>query len=189
MSPAAEDRQLRERIRRIERLLKEVDQFQDPHAQAHTREIVQALMDMHGAAIGKMLELLSAEPTGSSIIDSLANDEMVSGLLLLYGLHPLDIATRVANALEQVRPYLRSHGGNVELISLSEGLVRLRLQGSCHGCPSSAATLKQTIEEAIYDKAPDVTNIEVEADPEPENAEPHLVESHSAGRFALPILK
>jgi len=102
--------------------------------------------------------------------------------LLLYGLHPLDLESRVGQALEKVRPYLHSHGGNIELLGLTDGIVRLRLHGSCHGCPSSAQTLKQTIEEAIFEIAPDVTAIEVEDE---------LVEmpsSSQTGRFALPIL-
>jgi Fe-S cluster biogenesis protein NfuA len=84
-------------------------------------------------------------------------------MLLLYGLHPLDIETRIANALEKVRPSLNLHEGNVELLGVNgDGVVRLRLEGNCDGCPSSALTLKHTIEEAIYAAAPDATAIEVE---------------------------
>ena len=83
-------------------------------------------------------------------------------MLLLYDLHPVDIETRVLAALEQVRPYLKSHGGNVEFLGLAEGVVHLRLEGHCHGCPSSTATLRTTIEKAIYEAAPDVAGIEVE---------------------------
>lgn len=93
---------------------------------------------------------------------SLAGDVVVSSLLLLYGLHPLDLKTRVDQALERVRPFLRSHKGNVELVDVSQGVVRLRMEGSCNGCPSSAMTLKLAIEEAIYAAAPDVAAIEVE---------------------------
>ena len=83
-------------------------------------------------------------------------------ILLLHGLHPLDLETRVRQALDKVRPLLRSHGGNVELLGLAGGVARLRMLGSCDGCPSSAMTLKTAIEEAIYEKAPDVTAIEVD---------------------------
>ena len=97
------------------------------------------------------------------MIDSLAGDDLVGSILLLHGLHPLDLETRVRQALEKVRPLLRSHGGNVELLDLTGGVARLRMLGSCDGCPSSAMTLKTAIEEAIYEKAPDVTAIEVDA--------------------------
>jgi Fe-S cluster biogenesis protein NfuA/nitrite reductase/ring-hydroxylating ferredoxin subunit len=84
-------------------------------------------------------------------------------LLILHGLHPFDLETRVRQALDKVRPYLGSHGGNVELLGVTaEGVVRLRLAGSCHGCPSSQVTLKYAIEEEIYKAAPDLTAIQVE---------------------------
>ena len=102
----------------------------------------------------------------------------MASLLLLHGLHPLDLEARVRQALEQVRPYLRTHGGDVELLGVDDGVVRLRMQGSCHGCPSSAVTLKHTIEEAIYDAAPDVAAIEVEGVVEP----PAAATGHSADR-------
>src|SRR5262249_16189439 len=95
-------------------------------------------------------------------IEQLAADDLVGSLLLLYGLHPLDLATRVRQALEQARPLLQSHGGNVELLSLTDGIVRLRLLGSGNGCPSSALTLKSAIEDAIWTRAPDIVAIEVE---------------------------
>jgi Fe-S cluster biogenesis protein NfuA len=81
---------------------------------------------------------------------------------LLHGLHPLDLETRVRQALENVRPLLRSHGGNVELLGLAGAVVRLRMLGSCDGCPSSALTLKSAIEDAIFERAPDVIGIEVD---------------------------
>jgi Fe-S cluster biogenesis protein NfuA len=81
---------------------------------------------------------------------------------LLHGLHPLDLECRVLQALEQVRPALKLHGGNVELIGIDDGVIRLRLLGSCHGCPSSSVTMKQTIEEAIIAKAPDAIGLDVD---------------------------
>jgi Fe-S cluster biogenesis protein NfuA/nitrite reductase/ring-hydroxylating ferredoxin subunit len=93
--------------------------------------------------------------------------------LLLHDLHPVDLPTRVLGALENTRPYLKSHGGNVELVGIDEpGVVRLRLQGSCHGCPSSAMTLKLAIEQAIQEAAPDVTAIVVEGVQNGGHAEP-----------------
>jgi Fe-S cluster biogenesis protein NfuA len=81
---------------------------------------------------------------------------------MVHGLHPVDLETRVLQALDRARPVLQAHGGNVELLGLAEGVVRLRLNGSCNGCASSATTLKHTIEQAIYELAPDVASIEVQ---------------------------
>ena len=65
-------------------------------------------------------------------------------------------------ALDSMRPFLASHGGNVELVGVEEGVARLRLQGSCNGCPSSAATLENALKEAIEEAAPDLLGLEVE---------------------------
>lgn len=160
---AIEDREIRGRIGRIESLIQEIERFANPTARALAQELVQALLDFHGAGLARLLDGVAAagEP-GRSIIAALARDDLVGSMLLLYGLHPLDLEARLQQALEKVRPYLRSHGGDVEFLGVLDGTVRLRMQGSCHGCPSSAMTLKLAIEEAIYEAAPDVAAIEVE---------------------------
>jgi Fe-S cluster biogenesis protein NfuA len=160
MSAATGDGAIRERMAHIESLLHEVLETADSRVRARTTEIVQGLMDLHSAALERMLAAIG-DP---KVIERLAHDDLVGSVLLLYGLHPIDLETRIQQALEQARPLLHSHGGNVELISLTDGIVRLRLLGSCHGCPSSALTLKSAIEDAIYAKAPDVNAIEVEGE-------------------------
>ncbi len=94
----------------------------------------------------------------------LLDDELVASLLLLHGLHPHDLMDRVQQALVDVRPYLGSHGGDVEILELDEvtGTLRLGLLGSCDGCPSSTATLKYSVERAIQEAAPEIVHIEVE---------------------------
>jgi Fe-S cluster biogenesis protein NfuA len=161
----ADEKRFQHRMQRIEELVQEIEKLPDPAAQGLARELVQALMDVHGAGLAAMLELAAAAgPAGRNLIDVFADNGMVASLLLLYGLHPEDLAVRVRRALEKVRPYLQSHGGNVELLGVEGSTVRLRMEGSCQGCPSSAVTLKQSIEEAIYEAAPDVTAILVEGE-------------------------
>lgn len=188
----ADDGELKNRMHRLEALLKEVDDRADPATKSRVRQIVQSLMDYHGAAIEKMVEAMATDgDAGQSMLRKLADDELVSSVLLLYGLHPLDLETRVRTALEKVRPYLRSHGGNVELLSIDDGAVRLRMEGSCHGCPSSAMTIKSSIETAIYEAAPDVGAILVEGESEPavsRDTAP-FVEERNGSRMALPIFK
>jgi Fe-S cluster biogenesis protein NfuA len=167
----------------LHKLIQQLETTADPATQARLKQIVQTLMDFHAQAITRMLEQIAdSDISGCALIDKLAEDDLVSSLLLLYNIHPLDMHARIALALDKVRPYLHSHGGNVELLSTSNGIVRLRLQGSCHGCPSSVATLKQTIETAIYEKAPDVLGIEVEGEVH------NIAVESSAGRLPLPIL-
>ncbi len=167
----ATDNDFRVRMGRIETLIEEIERFADPAAQAAAREIVQALLEFHGAALADLVGHVAATgPPGRVILNEMARDDLVSNLLLLHGLHPHDLEARVAQALDRVRPQLASHGGNVELLGVEGGVVRLRMEGSCHGCPSSAATLRQTIETAIYDSAPDVAGVEVEGAVEPSSA-------------------
>jgi Fe-S cluster biogenesis protein NfuA len=158
-----DETEFRKQMQRIESLIHEMEGYADPVARAKTQEIVQAVLDLHGRGLERILEhLADSGEAGQVLIDGLAQDDLISSLLLLYGLHPLDFETRVHQALEKVRPYLRSHGNHVELLGIRDGRVQLRLKGSCHSCPSSTQTIKFAIEEAIFEKAPDVTAIEVE---------------------------
>lgn len=148
----------------IDELVQRLEAATDPAARAASQELVRALMELHGAALERMLTTIRRNgAAGATIVDQLARDELVASVLLLYDLHPVDLETRVRGALDRSRPYLKSHGGNVELLGIDEGgVVRLRMQGSCHGCPSSAVTLKLAIEQAIHEAAPDVTAILVD---------------------------
>ena len=89
-------------------------------------------------------------------------DPLVESLLLLHDLHPLDVDARVQRALDEVRPYLGSHAGGVEYLGVTDGVARLRLQGSCDGCPSSTVTVQLAIEGAVLNAAPEVTEVVVE---------------------------
>ncbi len=149
-------------MEQIEGLIRKIENLPDPEARTSAKALVQALMEFHGAAIERMMEIVSESKADDAIFSEFAADDIVGSLLLLYGQHPLSLGTRVTQALDKVRPYLDSHGGNVELIEIADGVVRLRMQGSCKSCPSSSMTLKLAIEEAIYAAAPDVVAIEAE---------------------------
>lgn len=150
-------------MQEVEGLIRKIEALPDPEARGAAVGLMQALMDFHGAGLDRLMELISEEgEAGYRIFDRLAGDELVGNLLLLYGLHPVPLETRVSRALDSVRPYLDSHGGSVELLGVEGGAVRLKLEGSCQTCPSSSLTLKLAIEEAIYKAAPDVAAIEAE---------------------------
>jgi Fe-S cluster biogenesis protein NfuA/nitrite reductase/ring-hydroxylating ferredoxin subunit len=156
------------RAERIETLIQEVSAFPDPHARATTEELIQTLLDMYGEGLARILDLtVETNAGGQALVAALANDDLVGSLFLLHDLHPVDIGTRIAQALVEVRPYMKSHGGNVEFIGVEDGIAYLRLEGSCHGCPSSTITLKLAIEEAIYKVAPDLEGLRVEGVVEP----------------------
>lgn len=165
-----EDQGLRERVARMEALLGEIEALKDPNARSKAAEVVGVLLDLYGEGLARMMEVVAEGEDREKNFGAFAEDELVSHLLLLHGLHPLDVEARVAMALEEVRPYLKSHGGNVELLGIEGGVARLRMQGSCNGCPSSAMTLKLAIEEAIQKAAPDLEGIEAEGISEPRSA-------------------
>jgi Fe-S cluster biogenesis protein NfuA len=172
----ADGKGFQHRLQKIEALVHTMESAADPELRSGAVELVQCLMELHGAGIERMMEIVfESGSSGGAIIDRIAEDEIAGSLLLLYGLHPLDLETRINHALDKVRPYLHSHGGDVELLGVDASVVRLRLNGSCNGCASSAMTLKLAIEEAIYEAAPDITGLDVEGVVE-ETARPAFVQ-------------
>ncbi len=165
-----DDQEVRQRVARMETLLGEIEALKDPNARSKAAEVVQVLLELYGEGLARMMEVISQGEESERTFEAFAEDELVSHLLLLHGLHPVNIETRIARALEEVRPYLQSHGGNVELLGVEGGVARLRMQGSCDGCPSSAMTLKLAIEEAVQKAAPDLEGIEAEGVAEPKPA-------------------
>jgi Fe-S cluster biogenesis protein NfuA/nitrite reductase/ring-hydroxylating ferredoxin subunit len=166
---------LQERVARMETLLGEIETLSDRNARSKAAEVVGVLLDLYGEGLARMMEVVAEGEEREKTFDAFAEDELVSHLLLLHGLHPLDLETRVVRALEEVRPYLQSHGGNVELLGVEEGVARLRMQGSCSGCPSSTVTLKLAIEEAIQKTAPDLERIQAEGVAEEPKPAPTII--------------
>jgi Fe-S cluster biogenesis protein NfuA len=162
----AEGQQLRAVGDRIEHLLDLLQATADPDSWARAQELLALVTDMYGAGLARIVELAGAEPDrpASALMSTLAADDLVASLLVLHGLHPDDLAARVEQALEGVRPYLATHGGNVELLGVDDalGAVLIRLLGSCDGCASSSITLKLAVERAIAEAAPEVARIVVE---------------------------
>jgi Fe-S cluster biogenesis protein NfuA len=162
-------KEFQRRLGRVEELIAGLENSPDPKVGEQTRELIQTLLDLHARGLEQILEAVhETGEIGAQVIDKLGREQLVSGVLLLHGLHPLDLETRVRNALEAVRPRLGLHGGSVELVEANEdGRVRIRLEGNCNGCPSSRVTLRSTIEEALYAAAPDIISLEVDGAADP----------------------
>jgi Fe-S cluster biogenesis protein NfuA/nitrite reductase/ring-hydroxylating ferredoxin subunit len=148
---------------RIEHLL-EASAANGPVARERAEELVRLVVELYGAGLERVLELAyDAGALDDGLLDALAADELVSSLLLVHGLHPYPVRERVERALDDVRPYLGSHGGDVRLLEVTnEGVVRLQLLGSCDGCASSAVTLELAVDDAIRAAAPEIIRIDVE---------------------------
>ena len=156
---------------RVEELLDSLKSGGFGPAASAAEELVSLLVGLYGDGLAQIMTVLAENGTaGAAMIDALAEDPVVESLLLLHGLHPLDVDARIQRALDRVRPYLGSHAGGVEYLGVRDGVARLRLEGSCHGCPSSTVTVQLAITGAVQDAAPEVSDVVVEgmtAPPEP----------------------
>ena len=162
-----EDKAFQQRIERIEGLIARVDASADPDLRAAAKELLQATLQFHGAGLERIMEAISqAGDAGGHLLERFSRDDLVSGLLLLHGLHPLDMETRVKQAIERMGASLRLHGSEAELISVVDGIVRVRIQGGSAGCGAPAA-VKPAVERAVYEAAPDLSGIIVEDMTEP----------------------
>jgi Fe-S cluster biogenesis protein NfuA len=132
-----------------------------PLARERAEELVRTVVDLYGAGLQRLLEI-AGPGLPDSTVDELATDELVAALLVVHGLHPYGIQERVEQALDSVRPYLRSHGGDVALLGIDDmAVVSLRLLGHCDGCAGSTATLSTAVREAVEAAAPEVLRIDV----------------------------
>lgn len=136
-----------ERIRQIETLIRQIEESADPETRERVRELVEAILEFHGAGIERMLEIVRESGNGGdTTVHGFARDESVAGLLLLYGLHPEEFETRVRRAIDAV-PYL-------EFAGAAGGVVRVRT--------SSPGISREAVEQVIYAVAPEATAVHVE---------------------------
>ena len=155
--------ELRECVGRIEGLVQTLESTADPASRAAAKELVQSLMDLHGGAIQRILEIVSkAGDSSAGIIKSLATDELVSSLLVLYQLHPDDFETRVLRGLEKVRRFVSSRGASLDVLAVSGGTVRVRIQIGGHSCGSTAREIESAVREALFETAPDATDVVID---------------------------
>jgi hypothetical protein len=141
-------------MQRIEELLEAIQEHGNPVVRASAVEMVRALLDIHRAGLAATLEHIhhQGEP-GTAIVENLVEDDLVSRLLLLHGLHPVDLQTRLEHALDQSRHRLRAFGADVELVKATHEVVELRVRGG-------SDDIHRFLEQAILAAAPDVLRIE-----------------------------
>lgn len=150
-------------LERVQALTERVDELPDPAARQLAQELVAGVIAMYGDGLARIMEVIAgSREAGATILDQLSQDGAVASLLLIHDLYPVSLEERVLEALDTVRPYMESHGGNVQLVELRDGVARLALEGSCNGCAASRATLETAIEQALEEHAPDLAGLEVE---------------------------
>lgn len=115
-----------------------------------------------------LLELVDAihRPALGLILDGQHQHPIAQAVLAMYDLAPVDERLRVEEVLDEVRPYIESHGGEVTLLEVNDGVVHLQMSGACHGCVGSAITLRRGIEERLREHYPGFREV-VAHDPEP----------------------
>jgi len=171
---ATREKEFQEKIRQLGVLVGELDQMSGGNSKVAAREVVQLLMEVHGTGLERIMELVfevGSKPgmTGDAIISKLGEDPIVGNLLLLYSLHPDDFESRVLKAIENAGTRLRKFDSTVELVSIREGAVQLRLRTSGHSCGSTTKNLKSMVEENLYELAPDLMSLSISV-PEDEGA-------------------
>ena len=145
-------------IARIGELVDRTSQIADPAARETAVDLLQAVMALHAGALGRILEIVAAS-AGPAVIEALAADELLSSVLVLHGLHPDDMETRLRRALDRLRRYFDVRGGEISLVSLEEGRVHLRVHSAR---PGAGAAARQVIEDTIYEAAPDLDSLVIE---------------------------
>ena len=156
------DGAFQDQIRQLGKLITQFDQFPDGSQKSACKELVQLLMDVHGAGLERMMEIVfEGGSQGSEVIDKLAKDPVVGSLLLLYSLHPDDLETRVRKAMDIIRPRLRKLSCSAVVAGIQDGSVQVQVTTAGHGCGSSAKDVRAIVEEGVYEFAPDVVILEI----------------------------
>jgi Fe-S cluster biogenesis protein NfuA len=167
----SDEQDFQQRVRRIGALVDEIETIADPAVRSSVRQLVQLVMEFHGMALDRALEVLAdGGEAGMSFIERLGHDPMVSSLLILYGLHPESLEIRVHRAIERLEPKLQRDGAVLELIGIQDGAVRLRVTPGGHACGSTTKAIQVSMEDAIYEAAPDIDSLTIEGlDGQPAN--------------------
>jgi NADPH-dependent 2,4-dienoyl-CoA reductase/sulfur reductase-like enzyme len=164
-----ESQEFRERVGRIEELVRKIDSVADPALRSEVKELVQALMDLHGGAFERVLEIAAnAGESGSRIIHALGRDELTGSILVLYDLHPEPFEARVQRGVEKARQMMAKRGAELKLLGSEEGVVRVEVK-SGHSCSSSTEDLKKSARDAIFATAPDAAEVAIEGFDQPAN--------------------
>jgi Fe-S cluster biogenesis protein NfuA len=127
---------------RLEELLTEVEGLDDG-VRDRVFELLDGVDAVHRLAITRLADVLAADLPAVR-----RNDVAIDWLFEAYGVGVDDVEAADA-ALDQVRPYLHEHGGEVEVLGVQHGVVRVQLSGACSGCTAASETLRHGVEEAL----------------------------------------
>ena len=155
--------EVKQAARRLGDLIEALDEHPDPSASGPARELVALVLDLHALGLARLMAILGKAEHSEATMAQLLQDDHVRAMLLLHGLHPQDMETRVWAAVERLRPHLGVHGLRVDVVEVAGGAVRLRINGANAGIRAPLLwTLPAEIEDAIVEAAPDAERIVIE---------------------------
>ncbi len=149
---------------RVDKALKNIESLEDENAKMHALGLKTAIEDFHKYALTKMVQKLKSDANGKEILFEMVDEPSVYALLQLHGIIKQNLDGRITQVLDSVRPYMQSHGGDVEFVRYENSTAYVKLHGSCNGCSQSAVTLRDGVEEALKHNIPEIQNVEVVAD-------------------------
>jgi Fe-S cluster biogenesis protein NfuA/nitrite reductase/ring-hydroxylating ferredoxin subunit len=161
---ASQQAQVADPLDRFQELAARLESIDDPVAREVAEGMIGAMLELYGEGLVRIFDALERAP---DVRAELTEDGVVASLLLIHGLYPIPLAERVEEALISVRPYMKTHGGGVELVRMEGNVAHLRLLGGCDGCAASSSTMELAIREALDEVAPDLEGVEVEGLVEP----------------------
>ncbi|MBI5033731.1 MAG: NifU family protein [Chloroflexi bacterium] len=173
--PLSADDNFNAALQRLDELVQEFDELPFPDVREKAFEMLQLIDAVHRESLGRLIAFIHQQGHPELVLRA-AHDPAVQTLLHLYDFLPTEDREQVELALEAIRPYIHSHGGQVQVLGVEEGIVHLRLTGTCHGCAGSVNTLQRGIEVALRDHYPRFQRIEVhDAAPVPTHQAPGVI--------------
>lgn len=148
-------------VEHLNALVEDLEQHADAEVREKALDVMQIILELHGEVLRRILSTLDSLPEKEQLLARIMGDEVVSAILLIHGLLPVDLQTRVAVALDKIHLDLLAQGCDVELLSIDGGRARLRLMRSGKGAPP-IATLKSEVEKTLIEAVPDLIGIDIE---------------------------
>jgi hypothetical protein len=147
---------------RVEQALQSANELADEGARNTALALMQSLMDLHGTVLARMLEVMNESGDAArSLLEKLGRDPLVCGLLVLYGMHPLPLEQRVAQALERLQPRLRKRQASAKLVAIESDRIRVRIEAAGENSGSTDG-LRTLVEQAVREAAPEAGEVVVE---------------------------
>ena len=163
------DHDVEQRLARLDSMLGQLEQMPGPGTEL-ALDAVAALTAVYGEALARIMTMLGDAP---AVAAGLAADDLLGHLLILHGLSPVPTEQRAVAAVEEIRPFVQSQGGDVRLAGVEGGVARVQISGHCQGCSSPGTSVQDAVTDAILGAAPELAAVEVES--VPTAAEPTLI--------------